>query len=257
MTKVLGICGSPRRGNTETMVKAALASAEELPGVETEFYTLADKQVAYCDSCYRCAREEATLESPCPPHPDDAVVLTKKVLEADAVIVGTPVYIGTVTGILKSFIDRSIMMTEMGPLGPLGMRNKPCGVVVSAAARIGGHEMAVVDIWRWAILADMPVIGIGPERLYSANYWGACATESYHGDRPLPFWSQYGEPEELEAVKHDSQGMRDCGRLGKRVAELAVVLEAGFAALPREATYWPKGPAGGYYAPDGTLLKKH
>ncbi len=254
--RVLGISGSPRHGNTEVMLKEALASAAELPGVETELWSFADKDINFCDSCYRCARAGASKEDPCPPHQDDVVELVRRVLESDAVIVGTPVYIGTVTAQLKAFIDRSIMMTEMGAFGPLGMRNKPCGVVVCSADRIGGHEMAIVDIWRWAILADMPVIGIGPERMRSVNYWGACATEAYHGDRPEPFWSSYGSPEELDAVKNDSLGMQACRRIGKRVAELAKVLKAGYEALPREETYWAYGPAGGFQAPDGTPLKK-
>jgi multimeric flavodoxin WrbA len=253
--KVLGISGSPRHGNTEVMLREALASAAELPEVETELYSFAHKKINFCDSCYRCARAEATKENPCPPHPDDAVELVRKIIDSDAVLVGTPVYIGTVTAQLKAFIDRSIMMTEMGAFGPLGMRNKPCGVLVCSADRIGGHEMAIVDVWRWAILADMPVIGIGPERMRSVNYWGACATEAYHGDRPEPFWEHYGSREEREAVSHDSLGMQACRRIGKRVTELAIVLKAGYGALPRERTYWPMGPAGGFLDPNGVPLK--
>lgn len=252
--KILGISGSPRHGNTECMLKEALKSAAELPDVETELYSLAGKEINYCDSCYRCARSEATKNNPCPAHKDDAVVLVRKILDSDAVIVGTPVYIGTVTAQLKAFIDRSIMMTEMGAYGPLGMRNRVCGVVVTSADRIGGHDLAIIDIWRWAILADMPVIGIGPERVKSVNYWGACASEMYHGDRPERFFDAYNTPEELEAVKHDSLGMQACRKIGKRVAELTKVIKAGYGALPREQTYWPYGPSGGFLAPDGTPL---
>jgi len=47
--KVLGISGTPiKGGNCDTMVQEALKSAAQVPGVETEFITLADKQIAMC-----------------------------------------------------------------------------------------------------------------------------------------------------------------------------------------------------------------
>lgn len=241
--KILGISGSPRHGNTEVMVKEALDSARELPDVETEYYSLAGKNINFCDGCYKCT--VATPENPCPPYPDDVVVLVKKMLESDGLIVGTPVYIGTVSAQLKAFFDRAVMMTELGAFRPIGARNKPVGAVVTSWDRIGGHCMAIVDIWRWAILQDMIVVGIGPERTKSVNYWGACATQAFHGDKPEVWWDFVNSPEELTAVKYDKLGMQACRRIGKRVTEMTKLIKAGFEALPREQTYWPSGPAGG------------
>ncbi len=42
----------------------------------------------------------------------------------------------------------------------------------------------------------------------------------------------------------DKHGLQACGRIGKRVTELAKVIKAGYAALPEGATAWPAGPYG-------------
>src|SRR4030042_1043014 len=50
--KVLGLSATPiKGGNCDTMVQEALKTAAQVPGVETEFITLADKQVAMCQHC--------------------------------------------------------------------------------------------------------------------------------------------------------------------------------------------------------------
>ena len=249
--KILGISGSPRHGNTEILVKEALASAKELSDVETDYYALAGKNINACTACARCSGAEATPENPCPRYPDDVVVLVKKMIESDGLIVGTPVYVGGVTAQLKAVFDRSINMTEFGPLGPVGARNKVVGAVVSAWDREGGHCMTILDIWKWAILQDMVIVGTGPERIDSVSYWGGCAIQAYHGDKPEPFWDAVCTPEELTAVKYDKLGLQSCRRIGKRVAEMTKVVKAGFGTLPREQTYWPYGPAGGFLGPDG------
>lgn len=239
--RILGISGSPRHGNTEILVKEALASAQELPEVETEYYSLAGKKINPCDGCAKCQGPKATPEKPCPAYPDDDVAeLIRKIRESDGLIIGTPVYVGGVTAQLKAVFDRVINITELGVYGPVVARNKVVGAVVSAWDRQGGHCFTILDIWKWAILQDMIVIGTGPERTDSVSYWGGCATESYHGDKPEPFWDAQGTPEELTAVKYDTLGLQSCRRIGKRVAEMAKVVKAGFQVLPRTETCWPK-----------------
>ena len=53
--KIVGISGSPiRGGNCDIIVQAALESAAQMEGVETEFITLADKKIAACIHCQYC-----------------------------------------------------------------------------------------------------------------------------------------------------------------------------------------------------------
>jgi len=240
--KILGISGSPRHANTEFIVKEALASAEELPDVETEYYSLAGKKLNGCIMCAKCHDPEATQDNPCPPFPDDVVALSKKMVKSDGMIIGTPVYVGAASAQLKMVFDRISSFIEHGPFGHQALRNKVVGAVTSAWDREGGHCMAIMDIIKYSILMDMIVVGSGPERLKTVCYWGGAVIESYHADKPEPFWEGVGTPEEKRAVKYDKLGLGSVRRVGKRVAEMAKVVKAGFEVLPREQTYWPHGP---------------
>ena len=140
------------------------------------------------------------------------------------------------------------MITECGKLGPVALRNKVVGAVVTSWDRNWRHDFAIVDIWRWAVLHDMLVVGVGPEREECNNYWGACLLQHWTADHPDGgrgiWWEETNSPEELTAVKFDKMGLRKAHRIGKRVAEMAKVVNAGFAALPEGATHWLQGRAG-------------
>ena len=97
--KILAICGSPRRGNTEAMLKRILDGSKEA-GAEVELVLLKDKNIKHCDGCMAC---EAT--GTC--HVDDDMPgILRKVLYADALALGTPNYFNNVSGLMKDFIDR-------------------------------------------------------------------------------------------------------------------------------------------------------
>ena len=99
--KVIGISGSPRpEGNTTLLVREALnAIAEE--GIETEFISLADKELNPCIGCNIC-KEIGSCQII-----DDVDEILQKMKEADGIIVGSPVYFGGVTAQLKILMDRS------------------------------------------------------------------------------------------------------------------------------------------------------
>ncbi len=101
--KVLGIVGSTRRyGNTEVAVKEALIGAKEA-GAEVEIIRLTDFKIEPCRGCMRCVFKG----SPCPIN-DDVSEIFKKLREADALVLGVPVYILGAAGILKMLLDRSM-----------------------------------------------------------------------------------------------------------------------------------------------------
>lgn len=124
--KVLGIVCSPRRqGNTEILVQESLASAQE-EGAEVELVTLAEKNITFCDGCLSCdANRECHIK-------DDMQDIYTKLLEADGIIFGTPVFFWSVSAQAKALIDRTRVFREQRSL-----RNKPAGVVV-VAQRVGG-----------------------------------------------------------------------------------------------------------------------
>lgn len=97
--KVIGIsAGSTGRlGNVDRMVKAIL----EKSGHEAEFVKLADLNYSGCKGCVQlCARPQVCMLD------DDAQPYYQKVKEADAVVIGTPVYFNTVTAMVWAFIER-------------------------------------------------------------------------------------------------------------------------------------------------------
>ncbi len=98
--KVLGIVGSARKGgNTEIMVKEALASAQEA-GAQTELVSVVGKNIAGCDGCGTCRKTHK-----CHIH-DDMDPIFEQLLAADAIVFGTPVYFGSVTSQMKAIMDR-------------------------------------------------------------------------------------------------------------------------------------------------------
>ena len=92
MTKIVGIVGSPRRGrNSEFLVNEALKTAAE-EGAETELISLAGKEIKPCDACQRCRDKNVDCHIQ-----DDLAPIFKKMLEADGIILATPVYVGSAT----------------------------------------------------------------------------------------------------------------------------------------------------------------
>ena len=97
--KVIGFsAGSAgREGNTDRMVKAIL----EKSGHDVEFVKLTDLNFSGCKGCVQlCARPQVCKLQ------DDAQPFYEKIMEADAVVIGTPVYFDTITSTVWAFIER-------------------------------------------------------------------------------------------------------------------------------------------------------
>jgi multimeric flavodoxin WrbA len=101
MIRIIGIVGSPRvGGNTEILVGEALKAAEG-DGAETELLRLADKEIKPCDACLSCRKTgECRIE-------DDFKSVFEKMVQADGIILGSPVYFSSATAQMKALIDRS------------------------------------------------------------------------------------------------------------------------------------------------------
>ena len=97
--KVIGFSAGSvgREGNVDRMVKAVLDKS----GHDVEFVKLTDLNFSGCKGCVQlCARPQVCrLE-------DDMLPYYEKVKEADAVVIGTPVYMDTITSTVWAFIER-------------------------------------------------------------------------------------------------------------------------------------------------------
>jgi multimeric flavodoxin WrbA len=103
--KVLGISGSNRKdGNTAFLVRKILehVDEEECSEIETEFVSLAGKQIKPCTGCELCQEPKW-----CVIQNDDWDDVAEKILDCDVLILGSPTYYYDVCGHLKNFMDRT------------------------------------------------------------------------------------------------------------------------------------------------------
>ena len=105
MKKVIVLNSSPRKNfNTAKMLKEAQKGAEHA-GAEVEYFNLYDYNFLGCRSCFACQRKGSITEGICAIR-DDIKPILEKCLNADAIIIGTPVYLSYPTGVFRSFMER-------------------------------------------------------------------------------------------------------------------------------------------------------
>jgi multimeric flavodoxin WrbA len=127
--KVLGISCSVRKGgNTEVFVKKALAGARD-SGAETEFLSIRGKNIRPCDGCNVCEKTGACHIK------DDMQPIYEKMLDAEGIVIGTPVYYWSIAGQTKVLIDRTYALLHPR----LRLANKVAGAV-AVTARAGAYN---------------------------------------------------------------------------------------------------------------------
>lgn len=98
---VLVISASLRNGsNSEALADSFLAGAEAA-GNRVEKITLKDKDLAFCKGCLACQKIKKCVIQ------DDAIAITEKMCRADVIVFATPVYYYSMSGQLKTLLDRA------------------------------------------------------------------------------------------------------------------------------------------------------
>ena len=101
--KVLIIGGSPRKdGNSAALCEQFAKGASEA-GNQVEMLSLSGKKIGFCTACYTCENGNC-------PQQDDVPGIIAKMLDADVIVLATPVYFYTISAQLKALIDRSVMV---------------------------------------------------------------------------------------------------------------------------------------------------
>ena len=99
--RVLGIFGSPRKGgNTDLLLGEALKGAEK-EGAEVERLRITDFDITPCTECLHCYEGGECILL------DDMQKIYPKLLEADIIILASPIFFYGVTGWVKALIDRT------------------------------------------------------------------------------------------------------------------------------------------------------
>lgn len=103
--QLLAINGSPRKKwNTATLLEKAMEGAAA-QGAETELIHLYDLKFRGCISCFACKTKDGESYGRCGVK-DDLTPLLEKIVKADALVLGSPIYFGSVTGEMQSFLER-------------------------------------------------------------------------------------------------------------------------------------------------------
>lgn len=104
--KAIAINGSPRKNwNTATLLQHALDGAASA-GADTEFIHLENLNYSGCCSCFACKRKKRTVTG-CAVR-DGLTDVLDRVWACDVLLLGSPIYLGNITGMMKSFLERLI-----------------------------------------------------------------------------------------------------------------------------------------------------
>jgi multimeric flavodoxin WrbA len=144
--KLLAINGSPRKKwNTATLLNKALEGASS-KGVETELINLYDLNFVGCTSCFACKLKNGESYGHCA-YKDELSPVLKRIEDVDALILGSPIYLGTVTGVMRSFLERLIFPylvydTERTSLYP---KKLPVGFIYTMGANENFIQALSID----------------------------------------------------------------------------------------------------------------
>ncbi len=135
---ILAIIGTYRKGGIiDSAVDVILASAREA-GAETRKIYLIDKHLLFCTNCRSCTQQAGTQYGACVLD-DDMTSVLRELDRADAIVLGSPMNAGTVTAVMKVFIER-LVCTAYWPWGALSPKyrntekKKKAVLVASSAA---------------------------------------------------------------------------------------------------------------------------
>ena len=105
--KVIAFNGSPRKAwNTATLLQKVLEGAAS-KGAATELVHLYDLNYKGCISCFACKYKDSASYGRCAVH-DDLRPVFERIEGADAIVLGSPVYLGAATGEMRSFAERLV-----------------------------------------------------------------------------------------------------------------------------------------------------
>lgn len=135
---VTAIVGTYRKGGIiDSAVDEILAAAGE-EGADTRKIYLSDTRIEFCTNCRACMQDEGVRRGLCP-IADEMSVLLDELERSDAIVLASPTNFGTVTAIMKRFIERLACYAYWpwgmnAPQMRMKRKDKPAVVVASSAA---------------------------------------------------------------------------------------------------------------------------
>lgn len=182
--KVLGINGSARKdGNTAIIINKVFEELNK-QGIETELVQFAGQVIEPCKACFACGGQKNCV------HRKDIFRETfDKMMEADGILLGSPVYSANISASMQAFLERAAVVCDMNR-GSLNNKYKVGASV--AALRRGGALSAVDAMNHFFMNQEMIIVG--------STYWNMV-----YGQMP-------GD------VLKDEEGIRNMQNLGENMA---------------------------------------
>lgn len=118
--KVLILSGSPRKGGNSDLLCDEFAKGAQEAGHEVEKIRVAEKNIGYCRACYACKNTGKCVIQ------DDMAEVLQKMIDADVLVLASPVYFYSIDAQLKAVIDRTVARW-------LEVKNKEFYYIVTAA----------------------------------------------------------------------------------------------------------------------------
>jgi len=184
--KVIAFNGSAKKdGNTAILLNTVMDEMKAA-GIETELYQLSGKPIQGCIACMKCFENK---NKRCAVDKDIVNECIEKMLDADAILLGSPTYFADVSAGMKALIERCGMVSRAN--GDMFQRRVGAGVV---AARRAGAIQVFNTLNAFFLIGQMIIPG--------SSYWNLA-----HGRLP-------GE------VTKDEEGMKTMKALGQNMAWL-------------------------------------
>ena len=195
--KVLGISGSPRKGQTtDRLVQEVLKGVD----VDTEFISLAGKQIAPCIACLRCIEDNICKVE------DDMIEFREKIVEADAYVMGAANYYSVLNGLAHCFLERFYQFRHQEGKALVGK----LGVAVGVGG--GMPDMPIQNIQKFFEYNQIECVGSvaaqGAASCFSCGHGETCKVGAIHmffgpgtkiTDEITPDLSK--QPEKIEAAR--------------------------------------------------------
>lgn len=100
--KILILSGSPRNNGNSDILCDEFAKGAKESGHEVEKIRISEKNIGYCKACYACKNSGVCIIK------DDMAEVLQKMIDADVLVLASPVYFYSIDAQLKAVIDRTV-----------------------------------------------------------------------------------------------------------------------------------------------------
>lgn len=221
MKKVIVLNGSPRKNfNTASALKEAQKGAEAA-GAQVEYINLVDLNYKGCMSCFACKRKGSTTNGLCAVK-DELRPILERILQADAVIIGSPIYYSYPTGMFRNLMERMLFAAGTylkdgnGGWKRMLKRNIPVGLIFTMNCPAP-----------MAAQFNYPTI-LGANEVFLNMIFGYCETLNIYDTYQFADYSNYDcdvfNEEDKRRVKETQfpEDLKKAFDLGKKLAEMNI-----------------------------------